>query len=59
MAVYFPIWSYMLALKFCMWMVGWFVWMSLSGLHSCVDSLRLVIFKGGVYICCPLIGCGW
>ena len=30
-----------------MWIVGWSTWMSLSGLHCCVDSLRLVIFKGG------------
>ena len=31
----------------CICMVGLFIRMSLSGLHSCVDSLRLVIFRGG------------
>ena len=39
----------MLVSKPCICMVGLFVKMSSSGLHSCVDSLRLVIFKGGVY----------
>ena len=28
-------------------MVGWFVLMSLSRLHFCTDSFRLVICKGG------------
>lgn len=34
--------------------IGLFVWMSLSGLHSWVDSMKLVICRrerwGGVYI---------
>ena len=31
----------------CICMVGSFTRMSLSGLHSCVDILRLAIFKRG------------
>ena len=33
--------------EFCIWMVGWFICISLSGLHSCMDSFRLVICRGG------------
>ena len=55
-AMWFPLWSYMLASESCIWMVGWFTWMSLSGLHSCVDSLRLVNSKGG---CINLVSFDW
>jgi hypothetical protein len=37
----------MFASEACIWMVGWSVCISLSGLHSCVDSVRLVILCGG------------
>ena len=37
-------------------MVGLLVRMSLSGLHSCVDILRLVIFRGG---CMNLLSFVW
>ena len=37
----------MLASKACIWMVGWVVCISLWGLHSCIDSVRLVILRGG------------
>lgn len=57
MAMYFPFWSCMLDSEACICMVGMFVRMSLSGLHSCMDILRLVTFRGGVCICCPLFGC--
>ena len=40
------------------WMVGWFTWMTLFGLHSCMDIFRLVILEEDVEICCLLIGCG-
>ena len=46
--MYFPFWSCMLEIEACICMVGLFGKMSLSELHSCVDILRLVIFKGGV-----------
>ena len=46
-AMYFPLWSYMLASVAYIWMVGWSTCMSLSRLHSYVDSLRLIIFRGG------------
>ena len=47
MAMQFPMWLYMLDYEVCIWIVGWSTRMSLFGLHSCVDSLRLVIFRGG------------
>ena len=46
--MYFPFWSYMLEIEAWICVVGLFGKMSLSGLHSCVDILILVIFKGGV-----------
>ncbi len=46
--MYYPFWSYMLEIEAWICMVGLFGKMSLSGLHSCVNILRLVIFKGGV-----------
>ena len=36
--------------KACICIVGFFTRMSLSGLQSCVDILRLVIFRGGGYM---------
>ena len=56
MALWFPLWSYMWVSKFCIWMVGCSVLMSSSGLHSCVDSVRLVIFMGG---CIYLLFLDW
>ena len=50
-AIYFPFESYMLDSKACVWMVGLLEMMSLSGLHSCVYVLRLVICRGGrIYV---------
>ena len=46
-AMLFMHWSYMWDFASCICRVGLFVRMSLSGLHSCVDNLRLVIFSGG------------
>ena len=46
----------MLASEFCIWMVGWSTWMSLSGLHSCIDSFKLVICRGG---CMNLLSFDW
>ena len=46
-AIWFPLWLYMWDFKACMYMVGLFTRMSLSGSHSCIDVLRLVIFRGG------------
>ena len=37
----------MLAVFPCICMVGLLAFMSLSGLRSCVDIVRLVIFLGG------------
>ena len=37
----------MLASEACIRMVGLVVCISLFGLHSCTDSVRLVIFLGG------------
>lgn len=34
----------------CIYMVGQFVLMSLSGLHSCVDSARSIICCKGSYV---------
>ena len=42
-----PFWSYTWDSEACICMVGLLVRMSLSGLHSCVDVLRLVILSGG------------
>ena len=44
--MYFPFWLYMLEIDSWICMVGLFGKMSLSGLYSCVDILRLMIFKG-------------
>lgn len=46
----------MFASEFCIWMVGWFTWMFLSGLHSCMDSFRLVMWRGG---CMNLLSFHW
>ena len=46
----------MLASDAYSWMVDWVVCISLSGLHSCVDSVRLVIFWGG---CTYLLSLVW
>ena len=40
----------------CICAVGLFMRMSLFGLHSCIDIVRLVIFKGGCMKLCPLSG---
>ena len=37
----------MLASDACIWMVGWVVCISSTGLHSCMGNVRLVIFRGG------------
>ena len=42
-----PCWSYIWDSEACVCMVGLLVRMSLSGLHSCVYVLRLVILNGG------------
>jgi len=59
MVMYFPFWSYMWDTKACICMVGLFMRMSLPMLHSCVDMLRLMIFRGVVQICYPLFECKW
>ena len=46
-AMYYPFWSYMLATEVFIWIVGLLTRMSLSGLHSWVEVVRLVIFSGG------------
>ena len=48
----------MLASEACIWMVGWSICISLSGLHSCVDNVRLVISGVGVQICRLSFVCG-
>jgi hypothetical protein len=46
-AIWFPFWLYTWDSEACICMVGLSTRMSLSGLHSCVDILRLVIFREG------------
>ena len=46
----------MLASGLCICMVGVFVRMSLSGLQSCMDICKLVIFRGG---CIYLLSFDW
>lgn len=58
-AMYFPFWSYMLDSKRCICTVGIFVRIYFLGLHSCMDIMGLMSFKGGcMNIGCPLFGCG-
>lgn len=56
-AMYFLFWSYTWDYASYICRVGLFTRMSLSGLHSCVDSLRLVTFRGGGWICYPWFVC--
>ena len=46
----------MLDIVACICMVGLLVIISLSGLHPCVDILRLVILRGG---CMNLLSFDW
>ena len=46
-AMYLPLWSYMLESRLCVCMVGLLLMVSLSGLHSCVLVCRLVMLRGG------------
>ena len=46
-AMYFPLWSYIVASEVFVWMVGLLDMMSLSGLHSWMEVVRLVMFNGG------------
>ena len=46
----------MLASESCIWMVGIFVWISLYGLHFCMNNFRSVICKGG---CINLFSFDW
>ena len=46
-ATWFPLWSNTLASEALAWMVGLLVRICLSGLHSWVEVVRLVIFNGG------------
>src|SRR5665213_565776 len=46
-AMCFSFWSYTLATELFIWIVGLLTRISLSGLHSWVEVIRLVIFSGG------------
>ena len=46
-AMYFPLWSYIVVSEVFVWMVGLLDMMSLSGLHSWMEVVRLVMFSGG------------
>lgn len=45
-AMYVLVWSNMYVLGFWMWIVGWDVWMSLSGLHSFIIRARCGALMG-------------